>query len=82
MLRIAGMTKIKPQAVIQYGIKFFVKQYGLILKTQSPDSAQFEGGGGGITIRVSLAGSQTEIEIVTMEWEEPVKEFMLWLKKK
>jgi hypothetical protein len=82
MLRIAGETKVKPEAVIPLAIKVFVKQHGLTLKTQSPDSAEFEGGGGGLSIRAWLEGKKTEVEIVTMEWENPVKEFMLLLQKK
>jgi hypothetical protein len=82
MLRVAEEYRIKPEAVIPLSVRFFVKQCGLKLKHQGPDSAQFEGGEGGITLRASATGKKTEVEIMSIDMEKPVMDFLEWLKKK
>jgi len=86
MLRVAENYRIKPEAVIPLSVKYFVKQCGLKLIVQSPDSAQFEGGKGaltgGITLRASASGKQTEVEVMAVDLEKPARDFLEWLKKK
>jgi hypothetical protein len=82
MLRISGETDLKPQEVILQASKFFTQQYGLKIKKQSQERVEMEGGGGGVSIGASTSAKKTEVEIVTTEWEEPVKEFMRYLSKK
>ena len=82
MLRISGETNLKAADVIQQSAKYFNKQYGLTVKEESPDSVELEGGGGGILVKTKAGPHKTEVEIVTTEWEEPVKEYMRYLSKK
>jgi hypothetical protein len=82
MLRIAGETNLKAADVIQQAVKLFTQQYGLMIKEESPDSVELEGGGGGILVKTKAGPKKTEVEIVTTEWEDPVKEYMRYLSKK
>jgi hypothetical protein len=82
MLRISVETNLKPESVIQQAIKLFTKDYGLKVKEECPDSVELEGSGGGISIDAKAKDKKTEVEIVTTEFEEQVKEFTSYLKKK
>jgi hypothetical protein len=82
MLRIAGETNLKPNEVIQQAARLFTQQCGLIIKEESLTSIELEGGGGGIVIGTKPGARKTEVEIVTNQWEEPVKDFLAYLSKK
>jgi hypothetical protein len=82
MLRISGETNLKPDQVLQQAAKVFTKDYGLLIKEQTEDSVELEGAGGGILVKTKAGEKKTEVEIVTNEWEEPVKEYMRYLKNK
>jgi hypothetical protein len=43
---------------------------------------ELEGSGGGVSIGAKAGDKKTEVEIVTTEFEEQVKEFTNYLKKK
>ncbi len=79
MLRISGESKMKPEAVIKAAEKYFTEQYGLKVKQQDTECIEFEGGGGGVLVSVNAAPKKTEIDVVTTEFENPVKDFMVWL---
>jgi hypothetical protein len=82
MLRISVETNLKPENVIQQAINLFTKDYGLKVKEECPDSVELEGSGGGVSIGAKAGDKKTEVEIVTTEFEEQVKEFTNYLKKK
>jgi hypothetical protein len=82
MLRISVETNLKPENVIQQAKNLFTKDYGLKVKDECADSVELEGSGGGISIGAKAGAMKTEVEIVTTEFEEQVKEFTSYLKKK
>lgn len=82
MLRISGESKMQPEAVLKAASKYFSEKYGLKIKQQDADSIELEGGGGGVVVGVTASGKKTEIEIVTSEFENPVKDFLSWINNK
>jgi hypothetical protein len=65
-----------PEQVIQKAVDFFGKDgVGLEVMDRSRCCAQFEGGGGHVSVTVS-EGDKTEVELVTREWDYDVKQFV------
>jgi hypothetical protein len=81
MLRISAETKLKPEEVLKKAMDFFGPG-GDKMKVleKSEGCVTFEGGGGMVSVTTQPAAKNTTVEIVTQEWEEPVKEFMRRIK--
>jgi hypothetical protein len=77
MLKIAIKTKLGPEDAIKRAVEFFGPEgYGLKVKDQFPECAYFEGGGGGIEVTASSKGKRTSVELLSLEWDYQVKEFI------
>jgi hypothetical protein len=81
MLRIETKTKLTPEDVINRAVKFF-QGHQLKVLDQSPCSASFEGGGGGVNVTANNTNGVTVVEFVSTEWDIQVKDFIESLPKK
>ena len=76
MARYGVTTKLSPEEIIRRAVVFFGKDgSGLEVIDQGRCCARFEGGGGHISVTVN-EGDETEVELVTREWDYDVKQFM------
>jgi len=73
-MRYGVSTDLAPERVIEKAIEFFEK-LGLEITQRSRDSLCMEGGGGHITLTI-CPEDQTEVDIMTEEWDAKVKEFI------
>ncbi|MGD0056625.1 MAG: hypothetical protein ABSB83_02075 [Methanomassiliicoccales archaeon] len=73
-MRYGVSTKLPPEKVIEKAIEYFEK---LGLKTTARDDSMvcLEGGGGHVTVTV-CSGDETDVDIVTSEWDYHVKQFV------
>ena len=77
MLNISRETNLSPEEIKQKTKDFF-GQNGLKLELteEAPDCLNFSGGGGYVTATIFPEEGKNRVDIVTMEWEYHVKEFM------
>lgn len=76
MARYGVKTNKSPEEIIQQALDFFGEDgVGLKVMNRSPCCASFEGGGGHVSVTVT-EGEQTEIGLVTREFDYDVKQFM------
>jgi hypothetical protein len=69
-------TDLSTDEAIAKAVAFFGKEgLGLELVDQEPCCADFEGGGGHVSVRV-VTGEETTVNLETREWDHPVKRFM------
>ncbi len=77
MLNISRETKLSPEKIKQKTKDFFGdKGLKLELTEEVNDCLSFAGGGGYVTVTISPKDKKNLVEIVTMEWEYQVKEFI------
>ncbi len=77
MLKIATTTKLSPEEAIKKAISFFGPTgFQLKIVDQASSSVSFEGGGGSIEITACQENGKTNVEFLSREWDEPVKEFI------
>jgi len=67
-------TRLPPEKVIEKAVDFFGK-LGLEVKERDACTLLMEGGGGYIDLSAS-AGKETDVDIVTQEWNAQVKQFL------
>ncbi len=67
-------TKLSPEEVIEKAIDYFGK-LGLEVTGNEGYSLLMQGGGGYIDLSVYVDGD-TEVDVVTQEWSEQVKQFL------
>jgi hypothetical protein len=78
MLRLATKTKLSPDETLKRAVAFFGPGgYGLRVVEQNPTCAFFEGAGGGVDVTTCLEGKQTSVELVSRDWDDQVKDFVL-----
>lgn len=76
MLNLQRKTALSPGKVTERLKSFFGEGgLGLTLRKEKPPCLTFEGGGGYVTASVCESEGKTEVQLVTQEWEAPVKEF-------
>jgi hypothetical protein len=76
MARYGVFTNLDPEEVIRRAVDFFGPDgLGLEMTDQGERHAIFEGGGGQVAVSV-LTGKQTEVEIVTREYDYDVNRFI------
>jgi hypothetical protein len=69
-------TDMSTDEAIKTAVEYFGEGgVGLELINQDACCADFEGGGGHISVRV-VSGEKTEVNLETREWDYPVKQFM------
>jgi hypothetical protein len=77
MLRIATVTKLKPEEAIQKAIKYFGPDgHKLKVSNQTDTSAFFEGGGGSVAVTAYIEKCETNVDLISREWDFQVKEFI------
>lgn len=70
-------TEIGPEEAIERAIAYFGKGgLGLELTDQKPCCVYFEGGGGHISVIVTMGEKKTTVQLETREWDYHVKRFM------
>lgn len=72
-------TELKPEQVIDEALQYFGKEgLGLEKASQEAQNVTFEGGGGYVSVAAHQPGEQdrTEVELLTQEWDNPVRQFM------
>jgi len=76
MLTLNVQTKIKPEEVVKKAVQFFGPGgYKLKVLQHDANSAEFEGGGGGVRVTAIAGDKKTSVDLETREWEYQVKEF-------
>lgn len=69
-------TDLNSEEAIQKAVDYFgEKGLGLELVDQDPCCADFEGGGGHVSVRV-VTEEETTVNLETREWDYHVKRFM------
>jgi hypothetical protein len=71
-------SKLRPDVILADAQAFFGDNLGLEQVVSLTNSLRWEGGGGTVSVSVSPddSGRETVVELVTREWDEPVREFM------
>jgi hypothetical protein len=67
-------TKLPPDKVIEKAVEYFSK-LGLKVRERTDSSLFMEGTGGYIDLGV-CGGDGTDVDVVTQEWNEQVKQFL------
>jgi hypothetical protein len=76
MLKLEVKTKLSQEAILNRAKRHFGDGgLGLELKEENPQCLTFEGGGGYVTVTVCEEEGETRIDLVTQEWNYPVREF-------
>jgi hypothetical protein len=76
MLNLQVKTKLSPDAVVDRIRSFFGKGgLGLQLTEETGGCFTFQGGGGYVSATVCVEDGKTRVDLLTQEWEHPVKEF-------
>jgi len=73
-VRYGVSTHLPPEKVTEKAVEYF-EGLGLEITQQDGASICFEGGGGHVTLSVR-GGEQTDVDILTEEWDPKVKEFI------
>jgi hypothetical protein len=73
-MRYGVSTKLPPEKVLEKAVDYFEK-IGLKIKSQDDKMVCLEGGGGEVTITV-CSNDETDVDIVTSQWDYHVKQFM------
>lgn len=77
MLKMATKTRLSPEDAIKRAVEFFGPNgYGLKIMEQSPECAYFEGGGGEVKVSVCAEEKGSSLELVSLEWDYQVEEFV------
>jgi len=76
MLNMQVKTKLPPDEVVGRAKRFFGQGgLGLNLTEESLGCVTFEGGGGYVTATVCVDEDKTRVDLLTQEWDYPVKQF-------
>ncbi len=73
-MRYGVSTKLSPEKVIEKAVEYFEK-LGLKVTTRDDRMVRLEGGGGHVTI-TACSNKETDVDIVTAEWDYHAKQFM------
>lgn len=76
MLNLEIKTRLSVPEVCNRLKSFFVEGgFGLKITEETQSCLYFEGGGGYVNATVCKEGNQTQINLLSMEWETQVKNF-------
>jgi len=73
-MRYGVSTDLEPEKVIEKAEEYFEK-LGLEVTQKDSNSLCMEGSGGHVTLSV-CTGEQTDVDILTVEWDSQVKQFI------
>lgn len=73
-MRYGVSTKLSPEKVIEKAVEYFEK-LGLKVTARDDRMVCLEGGGGQVTI-TACSNKETDVDIVTSEWDYHAKQFM------
>lgn len=73
-MRYGVSTKLPTEKVLERAIEYF-QELGLKITSRDDAMVCLEGGGGQVTITV-YSNDETDVDIVTTEWDYHVKQFM------
>ncbi|HUV25271.1 MAG TPA: hypothetical protein VMW26_07565 [Methanomassiliicoccales archaeon] len=73
-MRYGVSTHLAPEKVIEKAVEYFEK-LGLEVTQRDEDSVCMEGGGGHVTLSV-CGEDKMDVDILTEEWDQKVKEFI------
>ena len=73
-MRYGASSKLPPEKIISKAKTYFEK-IGLKVVSEDPGSVCMEGGGGRVTV-TACGEKETEVEIITTEWDYHVKQFL------
>lgn len=73
-LRYGASTRLSPERIIDKAVEYF-GGLGLEVSDRTPSSVCMVGGGGEVTVNV-CGGEETEVEIITTEWDHHVRMFI------
>jgi hypothetical protein len=73
-MRYGVSTKLPTEKVLEKAVEYFQK-LGLKITSLDDKMVYLEGGGGHVTITV-CSNDETDVDIVTSEWDYHVKQFM------
>lgn len=73
-MRYGTSTRLAPQIVLQKAEEYFGK-LGLKLSAKDENMMSWEGPRGYVTMQV-YPGEESEVDIITMEWDSQVKKFL------
>jgi hypothetical protein len=77
MIKLEANTKLSSEEVVERLKRFFGKGgLGLEITDESPECLYFEGGGGYVSATVCSEKGQTQLNLVTQEWEYQGKKFI------
>jgi hypothetical protein len=76
MLKLEVKTKLSQKEIMDRAKRYFGEGgLGLQLKDENPQCLNFEGGGGYVSATICEEEGETRVDLVTQEWDYPVKEF-------
>ncbi|MBM4237146.1 MAG: hypothetical protein FJ151_01515 [Euryarchaeota archaeon] len=74
-MRYGVSTKLSPAQVIDKAVEYFGKLGLTVVEKDEGNMVCMEGGGGRVTV-TACGGKETEVDIVTTEWDHHVKRFI------
>ncbi len=73
-MRYGTSTRLAPQIVLQKAEEYFGR-LGLQLTSKEENGLSWEGSKGYVTLRI-YPGEESEVDIITLEWDSQVKKFL------
>ena len=77
MVNMFKKTSLSTEKIIERTKEYFgEKGLNLVLTEENPDCLNYEGGGGYVNINICKDGNENRIDVVSVEWEKQVKDFL------
>ena len=77
MLKLSKKSSHSAEDVIKRAVKFFGPAgYGLKVNEEGNCCANFEGGGGGVSVTATAQKKGSTVDVESREWDFQVEEFM------
>lgn len=75
MLRLEAKTRLTQAEAMKHILKYF-RGHRMKVVSQADNCVSFEGGGGGVNVETSTEDDLTSIELVSVEWDKQVQDFV------
>ena len=77
MLNIETTTRLSPEEAIKSAVEFFGPEgYGMEVASRDKCCAEFQGGGGGVTVTVISRDKGATVSLISREWDYQVRDFI------